>query len=90
MSGFGGLDLFELFRAEVESHGQALNTGLLALEADPADLSPVTAIMRAAHSIKGAGRVVGMEPVVALAHAMEDALVRVQKGAEPCTPVRVQ
>ncbi|NBX24968.1 MAG: hybrid sensor histidine kinase/response regulator [Planctomycetes bacterium] len=90
MSGFGGLDLFELFRGEVEVHGQALNAGLLALEAHPDDATPVTAIMRAAHSIKGAGRVVGLESVVSLAHAMEDALVRIQKGVERCTSGRVQ
>ena len=90
MSGFGGLDLFELFRGEVEAHGQALNAGLLTLEANPDDAAPVAGLMRAAHSIKGAGRVVGLESVVSLAHAMEDALVRIQKGLERCTAGRVQ
>ena len=90
MSDFGGLDLFDLFRAEVETHGAALNAGLLALEAAPGDASPVAALMRAAHSIKGAARVVGLDVVVSLAHAMEDALVRIQKGLEACSPARVQ
>ena len=37
MSDFGSLDLFELFRGEVETHGAALNAGLLQLEANVAD-----------------------------------------------------
>jgi two-component system sensor histidine kinase and response regulator WspE len=90
MSGLDGLDLFELFKGEVESHGAALNDGLLKLEADPGSAEPVAALMRAAHSIKGAARVVGIDVVVSLAHQMEDAMVRIQKGQEPCTPQRVE
>ncbi len=89
MSDMGGLDLFELFKAEVETHGAALNLGLLTLEANPSDVGPVAGLMRAAHSVKGAARVVGIDVVVGLAHAMEDALVRVQKGQETCRASRV-
>jgi two-component system sensor histidine kinase and response regulator WspE len=90
VSGFEGLDLFELFKGEVEAHAAALNEGLLQLEADPANAAPVAALMRAAHSIKGAARVVGIDAVVSLAHQMEDAMVRIQKGQEPCAPHRVE
>jgi two-component system sensor histidine kinase and response regulator WspE len=89
MSDLGGLDLFELFKSEVETHGAALNQGLLALEANVADPAPIAGLMRAAHSIKGAARVVGIDVVVGLAHQMEDAMVRVQKGLETCTASRV-
>jgi two-component system sensor histidine kinase and response regulator WspE len=89
MSDMGGLDLFELFKSEVETHGAALNAGLLALEANVADPAPIAGLMRAAHSIKGAARVVGIDVVVSLAHQMEDAMVRVQKGMEMCSPARV-
>ena len=89
MSGFGGLDLFELFKSEVETHGAAMNAGLLQLEANVSDPGPIAGLMRAAHSIKGAARVVGIDVVVSLAHEMEDAMVRVQKGLEACTPQRV-
>ena len=89
MSGFGSMDLFELFKAEVETHGAALNQGLLQLEADPSSAAPIAGLMRAAHSVKGAARVVGIDVVVGLAHAMEDALVRVQKGHEVCSAARV-
>ena len=45
--------------------------------------------MRAAHSIKGAAKVVGLERAVELAHAMEDALVAMQSGREAPTPARI-
>ncbi len=89
MSGFGGLDLFELFKSEVETHSAALNVGLLQLEANVNDPVPIEALMRAAHSIKGAARVVGIDLAVTLAHEMEDAMVRVQKNQEACSPIRV-
>ena len=37
--------------------------------------------MRAAHSIKGAARVVGVDPAVSVAHVMEDCFVAAQKGS---------
>ena len=36
--------------------------------------------MRAAHSLKGAARIVGLDAAVRVAHAMEDCLVAAQKG----------
>ena len=76
----GGFALFDLFRMEAESHGAALDEGLLALESAPADPARLEELMRAAHSIKGAARIVGVDPVVRVAHAMEDAFVSAQKG----------
>lgn len=77
----GGFSLRELFRAEVETHTAVLEQGLVALEAAPEDLSGIEPLMRAAHSVKGAARIVGLEEVVRLAHAMEDLLVQAQEGA---------
>lgn len=37
-------------------------------------------LMRAAHSIKGAARIVNLSPAVNLAHAMEDCFVAAQQG----------
>ena len=84
----GGFSMFDLYKAEAEQHGRALSDGLVALETatDPALVEP---LMRAAHSIKGAARIVGFEQVVTLAHAMEDCLVRLQRGQEPIVPARV-
>ena len=88
MSDLGGFSLHELFRGEAETHAAALSEGLVRLEGttDPAVVEP---LMRAAHSIKGAARVIGLEIAVKLAHAMEDVLVAMQKGREAIQPSRI-
>jgi two-component system sensor histidine kinase and response regulator WspE len=72
--------LLDLFRAEIDTHLPALNEGLLSLEKTPGEAKQLEALMRAAHSIKGAARIVGVEPAVRLAHAMEDCFVAAQEG----------
>jgi two-component system sensor histidine kinase and response regulator WspE len=84
-----GFSMFELFKAEAETHCAALNAGLLAIESNPEDLAQVESLMRAAHSIKGAARIIDLDVVVTLAHAMEDCFVAVQQGAEQLTSSRV-
>lgn len=86
-----GIDpgMFELFREEVRSHAGTLSAGLLELEADPADPRRIEPLMRAAHSVKGAARIVGIEPAVRLAHEMEDALVAAQGGKIRITPAEI-
>src|SRR3970040_83853 len=64
--------LLELFRAELDTHIPVLSDGLLAIEKGLAHEQTVAGMMRAAHSIKGAARIVGLEKAVRLAHAMED------------------
>ncbi|PAW79392.1 MAG: hypothetical protein B9S32_02290 [Verrucomicrobia bacterium Tous-C9LFEB] len=81
--------LIDLFRAEVESHGAALSDGLLALESKPGDPATLETLMRSAHSIKGAARIVGLDTVVTLAHAMEDAFVAAQEGKFTLTAAHV-
>ncbi len=75
-----GFSLIELFRMEAESHTATLSAGLLALEGAAADSKTIEPLMRAAHSLKGAARVVGLDPAVRIAHALEDCLVAAQKG----------
>ncbi len=89
MSDAGGIPLFELFLAEVEEHASALNSGLLALERTPGDAAAFRGLMRAAHSIKGAARIVGLDAAVQLAHLMEDCLERLGKGEETLVRGRV-
>jgi two-component system sensor histidine kinase and response regulator WspE len=72
--------MMELFRAELDSHLPVLGEGLLALEKDPEQPKLLEAMMRSAHSIKGAARIVGVEPAVRVSHVMEDAFVAAQKG----------
>lgn len=87
--GFGGVSLLELFKLEAEAHCAALNEGLLALERSPGDTGVVEPLMRAAHSIKGAARIVGLDVIVSLAHAMEDCFLAAKGGKESLSPARV-
>lgn len=64
--------MLELFQAEMDTHIPVLNDGLLALEKGGVDAAQIEAMMRAAHSIKGAARIVGIPAAVRVAHAMED------------------
>ncbi|WNW11392.1 hybrid sensor histidine kinase/response regulator [Pseudomonas sp. DTU_2021_1001937_2_SI_NGA_ILE_001] len=72
--------LFELFTLEAEAQTQVLSAGLLALERDPSLAEQLEACMRAAHSLKGAARIVGVDLAVGVAHVMEDCLVGAQDG----------
>ena len=88
-SELSGFSMFELFKTEAETQCAVLNEGLLAIESNPADLDRIEPLMRAAHSMKGAARIVGLDLVVRLAHSMEDCLVGAQKGRERLTSVHV-
>lgn len=72
--------MLDLFQAEVENYVAVLNEGLLALENDPGATDRLEVLMRAAHSIKGGARIVGLDEAVKAAHAMEDCFVAAQKG----------
>ncbi|MEG1200865.1 MAG: Hpt domain-containing protein, partial [Comamonas sp.] len=72
--------MLELFRQEAQMQTQVMDTGLLVLEREPNDPAQLEACMRAAHSLKGAARIVGLDAAVALTHVMEDLLVAAQNG----------
>ena len=72
--------LFELFTLEAEAQTQVLSAGLLALERNPTQADQLEACMRAAHSLKGAARIVGVNAGVSVSHVMEDCLVEAQEG----------
>lgn len=80
MSGYEDLPLLDLFKEEVRSQVASLEAGLVELEQAPTNPQLIEPLMRAAHSIKGAARVVGVDPAVGLAHIMEECLVRAQRG----------
>jgi len=77
--------MLDLFRVELENNTRTLESGLVTAERDqtPERIEP---LMRAAHSIKGAARIVGLTAAVTLAHAMEDVLSAAQHGKHPLTP----
>ncbi|MBD2292016.1 response regulator [Anabaena sphaerica FACHB-251] len=85
MSGNGD-SMMDLFRLEAEAQVTILNNGLLAIENKPQSAQELEALMRAAHSIKGAARIVGLDGVVELAHVMEDCFVAAQGKTIILTP----
>jgi len=74
-----GFSMMDLFRMEADERLAVLSKGLVELE-DGAPSATIEPLMRAAHSLKGAARVVGLDAAVQVAHAMEDVLVAAQKG----------
>ena len=71
------MSMVELFRMEADSQLAVLTQGLLSLERG--DKAALEAMMRAAHSLKGAGRIVGINAAVSVAHVMEDVFVAAQR-----------
>lgn len=79
-SDLSSMSMMDLFRQEAEIHCETLTDNLLELEKNTEDPDALAALMRAAHSIKGAARVIDLLVVVGLAHAMEDVFVAAQDG----------
>lgn len=71
--------MLDLFKTELVNHSRTLEAGLVGLEQEQTS-QKVEPLMRAAHSIKGAARIVGLDGLVRLAHAMEDLLSAAQHG----------
>ena len=89
MSNLGAFSMWDLFRGEVESQMRVFTDGLLALEGGGSAKEHLAATMRAAHSIKGAARIVRLDVAVQLAHSMEDCLVAAQEGALTLDPAAI-
>ena len=75
-----GFSLMDLFRSEADGQVATLTEGLIALESTPTTLEAIEPLMRAAHSLKGAARIVGLDPAVRIAHSLEDAFVGAQRS----------
>lgn len=65
----------ELFAEELADQLEILNAALLQLESDPASPGSRDSLMRAAHTVKGAARMVGLTPIERFAHALEELLL---------------
>jgi two-component system, chemotaxis family, sensor histidine kinase and response regulator WspE len=74
------LSMLDLFRIEAENQTAILTSGLLELERGPAAPRPLETLMRAAHSFKGAARIVNLAAAVRVAHALEDCFALAQRG----------
>jgi two-component system, chemotaxis family, sensor histidine kinase and response regulator WspE len=73
--------MVELFRLEVENQSVVFMENLLALEQNPTDASRLGALMRAAHSLKGAARMVDLDAAVVVANELEEVFVAAQAGS---------
>jgi two-component system sensor histidine kinase and response regulator WspE len=78
--------LIDLFRTEAESQTALLSEGLLALERGDRAPATLESLMRAAHSVKGAARIVGIDSAAAVAHVIEDYFVAAQRGQLTVAP----
>ncbi|WP_296227792.1 hybrid sensor histidine kinase/response regulator [Ralstonia sp. UBA689] len=76
----GRQSLLALFHEEAQTQTRVLSTGLLTLERTPTDAAALEACMRAAHSLKGAARIIGLQDGVDVAHRMEEWFVAAQRG----------
>lgn len=72
-----------VFIAEAEENLEALEQGLLELEARPNDAAVHNAVFRAAHTIKGSAGLVGQKAIQDFTHHLEDLLDRVRSGEIP-------
>jgi two-component system sensor histidine kinase and response regulator WspE len=79
----------ELFRMEVEQQTTVLTEALLALERGEEQGGALERLMRAAHALKGAARIVEAGAAVRITHGMEDWFVAAQKGEVAVSPARI-
>jgi two-component system chemotaxis sensor kinase CheA len=81
--------LLVTFQAELDDHLKTLNQGLLALEENPPraeQAALLTELFRAAHSLKGTSRGVGVQDIAAIAHNLEDVLGAIQQAEVTFSP----
>lgn len=75
-------DPYEYFRIEARELLDQIGKGALDLERGAAAPGHVAHLLRAAHTLKGAARVVRQREIAEIAHAIEDALVPFRSGGE--------
>jgi two-component system, chemotaxis family, sensor histidine kinase and response regulator WspE len=80
------LSMLDLFRLEADTQTAALSAGVLTIEELEHSPAAIESMMRAAHSLKGAARIIGLEPAVRVAHAMEEVFVAAGKGVFTVRP----
>lgn len=64
--------MMDLFYGELEQRVIELNEGILTLEVHSGDEKALESLMRAAHSLKGAARIVQLNDISRIAHILED------------------
>ena len=81
-------ELREAFNEEAADHLQSTARLLGVLDKEPTDQAALGELRRVIHTLKGASATVGLQPVAALSHRMEDLLDRFDEaGASVTQPV---
>lgn len=76
------------FVDEANEYLSEMDKGLITLETDPNDKENLNTLFRAAHTIKGSSKVLGLEIISKLAHKMEDVFDKFRDGTLTiCTEV---
>ena len=92
--GFEASDFIAGFVAEADEHLSAATNNLLSVEGaaakDQATPRQVRELFRSLHTIKGLAAMVGVEPIVELAHAMESVLREADRAAGRLPPGAVE
>lgn len=76
-------DPYRYFRIEARELLEGLTQGVLQLERGPAGKDVVGRLLRLAHTLKGAARVVQQPEIAELSHAVEDILEPYREGQSP-------
>jgi two-component system chemotaxis sensor kinase CheA len=76
--------LFQIFREECREHIQKLNDGLIALERQPKE-APLDEVLRSAHSLKGAARMMGLKAIETVSHYLETLLTQLIRDEKEVT-----
>ena len=71
-------ELQEIYRISSQERLQSLETGIIQLEQAPEQLDIIEDLLREAHSLKGDSRVVGVNTMEAVTHALESVLSKIQ------------
>jgi two-component system, chemotaxis family, sensor kinase CheA len=79
-------ELRSLYETASAEHLASIEEGLLQLERQPQNLSPLKALLRDAHSLKGDSRMLGVADAETVVHQMEEVLISIEKGAIAVTP----
>jgi two-component system, chemotaxis family, sensor kinase CheA len=79
-------ELRSLYEAASVEHLASIETGLLQLERQPSDRSPLKALLRDAHSLKGDSRMLGVVDAETVVHQMEEVLMAIEQGKLEVTP----
>ncbi|MFG3817019.1 response regulator [Limnothrix redekei] len=80
-------DLRELYRLSSGEHLQTLETGLLRFEQNSSDRDDFAELLRAAHTLKGDSRMLGVNHVEKLVHQVEHVLKQLQSQELSLTPL---